>query len=239
MKGDALYRFLAGELNEWVWGGEVVNEESLPKEYPVVFISNHAGALGPIAVMSSLPVRVHPWVVSDMMEWDKAAEYLRKDFVEPQLHIPPASSGVVSGLLSQLSVRLLHAVACIPVWRGKMIHETYRISIAYLVEGRSLLIFPEDPSRPMNETYKMTPFYKGFTRLGEMYYEKTNRALRFHPLAVHPEAREIKIGKSVLYNPNNDPVKERIRIKRVLESAIQNLYLDIAGEHYAGVPLPH
>ncbi|MCK6583137.1 MAG: hypothetical protein HUU11_06860 [Anaerolineales bacterium] len=239
MKGDALYWFLAGELNEWVWGGEVANEESLPKEYPVVFISNHAGALGPIAVMSSLPVRVYPWVISDMMEWDKAAEYLRKDFVEPQLHIPPPSSGIVSGLLSQLSVRLLHAVECIPVWRGEKIHETYRISIEYLVEGRSLLIFPEDPSRPMNETYKMTPFYKGFTRLGEMYYQRTNRPLRFYPLAVHPEAREIKIGKPVSYNPNNDPVKERIRIKRVLESTIRNLYLDIAGEHYAGIPLPH
>lgn len=239
MKGDALYWFLAGELNEWVWGGEVVNEESLPKEYPVVFISNHAAAIGPIAVMSSLPVRVYPWAISDMMEWNTAAEYLRKDFVEPQLHIPPALSGIVSRLISQLSVRLLRAVECIPVWRGEKIRETYRVSLEYLVGGRSLLIFPEDPSQPMNETYKMTPFYKGFTRLGEMYYERTNRALFFYPLVVHPEAREIKIGKPVPHNPNNDPIKERIRIKRVLESTIQNLYLDIAGEHYAGVPLPH
>ena len=239
MKGDTLYWFLAGELSEWVWRGELANEEALPREYPVVFVSNHAAALGPIAAVSSLPVRVHPWVISEMMDWDTAADYLRRDFVDPQLQVPPALSMIVSILISQASVRLFHAVECVPVWHGEKIHETYRISIEYLTEGRSLLIFPEDPSQPMNETYKMTPFYKGFTRLGEMYYERTQKALRFYPLAVHPEMREIKIGKPVLYNPNNDPVKERLRIKSVLESTIHDLYLELAFQQHVGIPLPH
>src|SRR3990172_2922475 len=74
MKGNALYWSLARMLYWFVWGGEVVNPEALPDEYPVVFISNHAAALGPIAVTSTLPVRVYPWVISDMVDPDKAAE---------------------------------------------------------------------------------------------------------------------------------------------------------------------
>jgi hypothetical protein len=239
MKGDTLYWFLANELNEWVWGGELVNEQELPKEYPVVFVSNHAAALGPIAVMSSLLVRVYPWVVSDMLEWDRAAEYLRRDFVEPQLHAHSSLARMLSKLIAQASVRLLRAIESIPVWHGENLPQTYRISIEYLMDGRSLLIFPEDPAQPMNELCQMTPFYKGFTRLGELYHERTRKLLWFYPLAVHPIARQIKVGKPLRYNPHNDAVQERIRIKRVLESTIQNLYLDISFEHHAGIPLPH
>ncbi|HLE91119.1 MAG TPA: hypothetical protein VI753_08220 [Anaerolineales bacterium] len=238
MKGDALYWFLARALDWLVWGGELLNRENLPEEYPVVFVSNHATALGPIGVTSALPVRVYPWVISDMVDWSQAAEYLRKDFVEPQLHVPLSLSMTVSRLISQASVRLLRAVECIPVWQGERLRETYHISVDRLVQGKSILIFPEDPKQKMNELFRMTPFQKGFTRLGEMYYEKTENILRFYPLAVHPIARKIKVGKPISYNPYNHPIKERIRIKRVLESTIHDLYLNIILEDHAGIPLP-
>ena len=45
MKGDALYWFLARALDWLVWGGELLNRENLPEEYPVIFVSNHATAL--------------------------------------------------------------------------------------------------------------------------------------------------------------------------------------------------
>jgi hypothetical protein len=49
--------------------------------------------------------------------------------------------------------------------------------------------------------------------------------LRFHPVAVHPDLRKIKIAKPMAYNPQNDPVRERIRIKSVLETVIHDRYL--------------
>lgn len=83
----------------------------------VVFLSNHAAALGPVVVPAYLPVRVYPLVIGDMMDWDKAAEYLRKDFVEPQMRVPSTMSRGVSRLISQASVRLLRAIECIPLPR--------------------------------------------------------------------------------------------------------------------------
>jgi hypothetical protein len=237
MKGDFLYWSLARALDWLVWRGELLNRENLPDENPAIFISNHAATLGPIAVMSSLPVRVYPWVVSDMMEWDKAAEYLRRDFVEKQLHVPPPYDLTLAALTSKISVPLFHYWECIPVWKGSALPETYRLSIEALVQGKNLLIFPEDPKQEMNELFMMTPFYKGFTRLGEMYYERTKRILRFFPLAVHPAARKIKAGKPVSYNPYNDPVRERIRIKNRLESAVHELYLSLVLESLPFIPL--
>ena len=239
MKNDVLYWFVARTLGWLAWNGELLNRENFPEEYPVIFVSNHIAALGPIAVISSLPVRVYPWVISDMMDRDKAAAYLLQDFVEPQLHISPPFGIAISRLISQASVRLLRTVECIPVWHGKRLLETYRISLDALNQGKSILVFPENPAQKMNELFRMKPFEKSFARLGELYFEQTKKILSFYPLAVHPVARKIKFGRPVQFNPHNGPVRERIRIKRILESIIQDLYLDIILESYASIPLPH
>ena len=81
-----------------------------------------------------------------MVDWNRAAEYLCKDFVGPQLHVPPLLSLWVSKFISQFSVRLLRAIDCIPVGQGEELFETYRQSVDALAQGKSILIFPEDPS---------------------------------------------------------------------------------------------
>jgi hypothetical protein len=239
MSGDVLYQVLKSLLDVSIWGGELVGEEYLSKDGPAVYVGNHALALGPIAVCSSLPVRLYPWAIGDMLDFSKAAAYLNKDFVEPQLHIPPPLSMSFSCLLSQISVRLLRGVGCIPVWQGEELLETYHLSVDYLQQGRSLLIFPEDPALPLDEQFRMSPFKKGFARLGEMYFERTNNILRFYPMAVHPGLRQVKLGKPILFNPNNNPINERVRIKGVLESMIRNMYLEMTLQSYTGIPLPH
>jgi hypothetical protein len=239
MQGDALYWFIAHMLDAFIWGGELAGAENLPTEGSAVIISNHALALGPIAVAASLPIRVYPWVVGDMLDWNKAAAYLNKDFVEPQLHIPPPMSLPLARLISQASVRLLRGVDCIPVFHGEEVLETYRISLDHLAAGHNLLIFPEDPAKPLDEQCKMAPFYKGFARLGELYYERTKKILKFYPIAVHPDLRKVKLGKPISYNPNNNPANERIRIKSVLESIIRTMFIEMMLQNYAGIPLPH
>jgi hypothetical protein len=118
MKGDALYWFVSHMLDAFIRGGELTGAENLPKEGPVIYVSNHALSLGPIAVAASLPVRIFPWVIGDMLDREKAAAYLNKDFVEPQLHIPPPFSMPLTRLISKASVRLLCGVGSIPVWHG-------------------------------------------------------------------------------------------------------------------------
>ncbi len=239
MLDGVLYRVVAELLNLNVWGGELVGADGLPDRGAAVYVANHAGSLGPIAVTSSLPFRVYPWVVGDMMDWQKAAAYLERDFVQSDLHLRPPFSGFLSRLITQVSVRLLCGIQCVPVWQGERILETYHISAADLQDGKPLLIFPEDPQLAADSVLGMRPFKQGFARLGQVYYERTHEALRFYPLAVHARRRQVRVGPAVAFNPHNAPVRERSRITALLESAIRNMLLDMDLQEYAGIPLPH
>ena len=239
MNGNALYWFVSHMLDAFIWGGELVGSENLPAKGPAVFVSNHALALGPIAVTSSLPVRVYPWVIGDMLDWGKAAAYLNKDFVEPQLHIPAPLSMPLARLITQVSVRLLRGVGCVPVWHAEEVRETYHISVDRLAEGQNLLIFPEDPTQPRDELCNMSPFLKGFARLGELYFERTQAILTFCPLAVNPLLRKVRVGKPIYFNPKNNPANECVRIKSVLELIIRGMVTEMNPPRYAGIPLPH
>ncbi len=232
---DATYRLLSGLFDAFLWGGELVGEENLPKRGPAVFVANHLGAMGPIAVLASLPVRVYPWVIGDMLDKEKAAAYLVKDFVEPQLHIPPPASHWLAWGISKISVGLLRSAGCIAVWQGEQLLETYRRSVDLLLDGKNLLIFPEDPHQEWDSQARMTPFQKGFARLGEFYYQRSRRALAFVPLAVHLETYRVRVGEKVVFNPAVNPVNERLRIKHVLESSIREMYLQMASNGFIGL----
>lgn len=238
MMNDTTYRLIAWLFDAFLWGGEIVGNENL-SEGPAVFVSNHLGAVGPVAVVASLPVRVYPWVISEMMDGSKAAAYLNKDFVEPQLHLAPPFSLWVAKGIAKISVRLLAAAGCVPVWQGDQAQRTFEQSVELLCKGKSLLIFPEDPSREIDPYYKMAPFNKGFARLGEMYYARTTRALRFYPLAVHLDSYRVKVGQPIAYNSKNQPANERLRIKNVIEASIREMYLDMGMKGFPGIPIQH
>jgi hypothetical protein len=120
MMKDPTYRWIAWIFEAFLWGGELVGDENL-LEGPAVFVSNHLGAVGPIAVLACLPVRVYPWVISDMLDNDKSAAYLNQDFVERQLHLAPPFSLSVAKAISKISVRLLRSAGCVSVWQGGIV----------------------------------------------------------------------------------------------------------------------
>jgi hypothetical protein len=85
----------------------------------------------------------------------------------------------------------------------------------------------------------MTPFKKGFARLGEMYYERTAQSLCFYPLSVHWDYYHVKVGLPIAYNSKNHPANERLRIKNVLESSIREMYIDMGMKGFPGIPIHH
>jgi len=103
--------------------------------------------------------------------------------------------------------------------------------------GKSLFIFPENPSKDADPQYGMMPFKRGFARLGEMYYEQTHRVLHFYPLAVHVDSYCVKVGQPIAYNSKNPAANERLRIKNVLEASIREMYLDMGMKGFTGIPI--
>lgn len=235
-----LYHLISWAFQDWIWGGDLLGAENLPEAGPAVLVSNHLGALGPIAVGASLPLEMYFWIHADMLDPRLAPDYLRRDFVEPQLHIPPPFSHWLAGAISKIHVPLLRAVGGIPVYHTTDgFHETSRLSVDLLAQGNYILIFPEDPDLPPDPRYNMTPFRKGFARLGELYFERTRKILPFFPLAVHAESRTVRVGKPIRYNPFNRPAVERQRIRAVLEQNIHAMLMQALLDGYLSLPLPN
>lgn len=234
-----LYRLVSWGLDELIWGGDLLGMENLPGHGPAVFISNHLGALGPIAVAASLPFQLHFWIHADMLDPQLAPDYLRRDFVERQLHMTQPLSGWLAAFISSIHVPLLGMLGGIPVYHtpgGRC--TTFQLSLDLLAQGEYILIFPEDPDLPGDSRFQMAPFKKGFTRLAEMYYQRTKQILSFYPLAVHAGSLTVRVGKPIRYNPIGNPARERARIRDLLECTIHEMYLQASHSEIVQLPLP-
>lgn len=223
---DGLYQFIVGTIDLFLWGGKLVGEENLPRRGPAVFIANHHEAIGPIAVACSIPLRMYTWSVADMVDEEKAAAYLKWDFVERTFHLtPPVSAWAAKGL-SRVTVPLLRSLGCIPVYKDDYEHmvDTLRLSMDVLRQDRFLLVFPEDNLLPKDPETGMAPFQRSFARLGEMYYAETGQRLEFYPVAVHPQGL-VMVGKAVAFDPLSPVGLERHRLKDLMEDSVQSMYL--------------
>lgn len=237
---QTLYRLISRVLQDWIWGGDLLDADNLPEAGPAVMVSNHLGALGPIAVGASLPLEMYFWIHADMLDPRLAPDYLRRDFVEPQLHVPPPVSHWLAKIISKIHIPLLRAAGGISVYHTtEGFEKTFRLSLDLLAQGKYILIFPEDPDLPLDPRTNMTPFQKGFTRLGELYYERTKRSLPFYPLAVHAQSLTVRVGKPIRYNPISNPATERVRLKNLLERTIHEMYLQASQTDIVQLPLPN
>jgi hypothetical protein len=236
---DLTYRMLAKMLDAFLWGGDLLDDENLPKKGPAVFIANHIGSLGPIGAVCSIPLRLYPWIIADTIDPVIAAEYVRVDFVEKELHLPMPLSLWLSEVITRMAIPLMNAVGVIPVphdYEGQC--RTLDTSLQLLLKGKCLLVFPEDPNQERDECYNMCPFQKTVMRLGEMYYKASRQRLKFYPLVVH-ETRVVRVGEPVAYNPLNAPAKERLRLKNLLEDNLHKMYLEITMTQHMGIPSLH
>jgi 1-acyl-sn-glycerol-3-phosphate acyltransferase len=225
---DELYQFIVGVLDLFLWGGELIGEENLPRQGPAVLIGNHSDATGPIAVACSLPMPLHPWAISYMMDKDLAPAWLQADFAERQLHLKPPLSRWLAQALCQFVVPLFHSLGCIPVAAGdyQRMEETLRLSMDVLRRGEFVFIFPEDYRLPRDPVTRMQPFQHSFVRLAEEYYKETRQRLSFIPMAAH-SAGYLMIGKPVVHDPLNPAGAERRRLKNTLEQTITRMYLEL------------
>ncbi len=224
---DATYFFIIKALNLLLWDGELVGKENI-REGPGVFVANHLGAKGPIGVICSMPVRLYPWIHHETIDRELAPEYVRLDFVEKELKLAPPLSVIVSKIICRISVPLLLSIHPIPVYYDRLgMEETFQQSLELLLDRKYLYITPEDPSLEPDRMTEIRPFMKGFIRLGELYAAKTNLRLPFYPLTVH-ETGLVTIDKPLLYNPINEPRKERLRLVHLLETTIKARYMELS-----------
>jgi hypothetical protein len=217
------YHLIISILETFMWDGDIIGEENLQEE-PGVIVANHMGAIGPVGICSSLPMRLYPWVQGETVDQVKGPEAIRKDFVEKVLHLQPPLSGFIAEGICKISTPLLLSLGCIPVPDTHQEQElTFKTSLALLIEGKYVLIVPEDEEGLPDPITGIFPFKRGFLRLGEQYYQEVGERLPFYPVAIHEEGL-VMVGKPIAYNPLNNAKQERLRMVHLLEETVKTMH---------------
>ena len=119
------------------------------EEGPCVFVVNHAGAYGPVDMVTKFPMRdkIHPWINNGMMVAKEVPAYVRQDYWwKPGNFFEPVLNVTVPYLAAAILPPILRSVPSVPVYHDQRIMLTLRQSIRVLQKNHYLLIFPEQPS---------------------------------------------------------------------------------------------
>jgi hypothetical protein len=199
--------------------------ENIVPDRPKLFISNHAGSLGPLSIFISLPVCLHPWVIAEMTDVPRTAEYLFKDFILPAWHLDGHIGKRVSSLLAPIAVGVINSLDPISVDRNRgWCREVFQQSLDLLLAGENLLIFPENPEREADNLPEIRPFLGGFCWLSYMFQKASGYPLTIQPMAVYPRKRRLILDTPVHLDLRGD---HRSAIKKSvdeLQAIVNKLY---------------
>lgn len=204
---------------------KITGLENIVPDCPKIFISNHAGSLGPIAIYISLPVQLHPWVIAEMIDVARTAEYLFDDFIHPAWHLDGKFGRMISRWLAPIAVRVIKSFKPVSIDRNRgWCREAFLESNELLVSGKSLLIFPENPARDAHGPGGIRPFLGGFCWLSHMYQKSTGDSLIIQPMAVNPRKRSMILGKPMTIALSNDYRQSINKATLQLEAVVHDLY---------------
>ncbi len=202
---------------------EVVFEEPLTEPLEdCVFVSNHSGIMGPVVSTLYLNCPNKIWMTDVLLNKKTSANYCYHDFLfgRSQKHkkLMRVKAFFMSRLFRPLFVKNDQLIFVHK--DGLKIKETFKQSISALEEKNNLVIFPESHKRYKKFVHK---FNEGFVDLARFYYAKTQKCLTFFPMYIGDKLATINVGKPIVYNPNNEKLKERERLVTYLNDSIEDI----------------
>lgn len=213
---------------------KVTGKENLNrKDFPAIFISNHGVWSGPMAAVMYLPTYFRPWVHNVMLDREKAADDMYKSFFHRLPLLTESTKKRLAYWVAKPVTWALNAFNPIPVERSshRRVLETFHETIEALAESDNVLIFPERPVDIVQEDAnaflhskeQLRDLATGFASIGKMYYNKSGRCISFYPMYINRKSHVFRIGKPIVYNPQNNPHDEKQRISDQLKEAIHAL----------------
>lgn len=185
-----------------------------------IFVCNHAGSYGPLAMGLFFPLKFRPWVIYRAMTPGLCREQLEKDLFGNCHTIFKPLCRLAAFIIEPACLWVMRKIKAIPVYRGKNeIFTTFRQSCDALAEGYNIVLFPEKDELEYHRHLK--DFYTGFVHLARKYYKENGKALLFYPVYIDKETRNITVGKPAVYDPYTVFKNERDRLANMIMEAIR------------------
>lgn len=190
-------------------------------EEPVIFLANHLGAVGPMYMVATFPLRenVVVWCNEGMMDEKLIVDYVRHDWWwKPESKLAPVYSATIPYIAKAIVPKVLRSAPTIAVCRDARVMTTMRKSLKALKEGKHLVIFPELPDGYDSHAEELQ---MGWLNLVNMYHKATGKVIRMMPVYIDESTGTFRVHKAITADPEI-PVKEQEeRIERYIAAGIR------------------
>ena len=168
-----------------------------PDGEPVVYVCRHLNMHGPFTTMKWLPFDVHPMIMHMFFDRKKAVTHLTEYTFGARYGKKAKKFNLAAHVIGRIAAPLMHSMEGVPVYRGgTQTISTMKTSLSYLLQGDSLIVFPDVDYT--GSYAQPSEIYDGFLYLGELYHKKTGGTLRFVPLVIDDETRQISAGEPII-----------------------------------------
>lgn len=178
---------------------QIVNLSGEELKDKAIFLSNHAGAHGPMTYEMFFPKRVTPWGAHEMKgNYRQRWNYLYHVFYRQKLHWSKFKSFVVATLFAPISILLYRGVGLIGTYTDGRVVGTLKTSCRVLDKNSAIILFPEDSSKGYIDP--PPSFHLGFVTLAKMYKKARGEDLPVYVCYCHAKKRRIVISKPIFVN---------------------------------------
>lgn len=190
-------------------------------EEPVIFLANHLGAVGPMFMSVTFPLKenVAIWCNEGMMDEKLIVDYVRHDWWwAPDSKLAPLYSATLPYIAKAIVPKVLRSAPTIPVYRDARIMTTMRASLKALKEGKHVVIFPELPDGHSSHAEHLQ---MGWLNLTTMYQRATGKTIKMIPVYIDQQAKLFRVGKGITADPDVPLKEQEERIERYLAAGIR------------------
>lgn len=174
--------------------------DAIKDEGPAVYVSRHLDMHGPIEAIVNFPFSVHALTLHVFLDRQACRNHFANYTFSKRVGKKPGFfCNLGARITSGAVVPLMRSLKSVAVYRdsGEAL-KTMRQGLKYLEKGESLMLWPDvEYTGEYGEDFEI---YSGFLFLGELYYKRTGKELRFISLVLDDESGRIIEGKAVICN---------------------------------------
>ena len=195
-------------------------------EEPVIFLANHLGAVGPMYMAVTFPLRDHVaiWCNEGMMDEKLIVDYIRHDWWwKPESKLAPLYSATIPYIARAIVPRVLRSAPTIAVCRDARIMTTMRKSLQALKAGRHIVIFPELPDGFDSHAEQLQ---MGWINLITMYRRATGKNIKLVPVYLDVPRGTFRVCKGMYADPDAPIREQSARIEKYIAGCIRGEIAD-------------
>lgn len=139
-----------------------------------IYISNHSAASGPTTYELYLPTAMRMWGTYEMCGgFNQRRKYLCETYYRRKKKYSKFGAFMRGTLAAPFTALFYKGMRLIPTYPDIRFTKTLRLSVDELIDGTSILIFPENSDDGYHDI--MTEYFGGFHSLAKCYNKKTGK----------------------------------------------------------------